>query len=243
MPWSDTSTRWSSIFSEAVIVVSAPAEVFPLATIVAVAPASVSALRSSVATVPSAGHAIDDIVYGKSRSCAVVGMVVGWSSGAVPVVPFGSAVAVALALADGSAVAVALPVGVGAGVDAPGKSSGFTSWSREIGPRMPDAPAWRSPVTSASAYGSAKVSLRMPSSRCSQAVADEGAFSPRMRIDAMIRGSMPSATLWSWAASSCAVRVPSSAVAAARSFALTSPPEPAGIVIGIATETPTGVCS
>ncbi len=59
----------------------------------------------------------------------------------------------------------------------------------------------------------------------------------------MILGSTPTATLWSTAASSCWVRVPSTAVAAARSLApITHASAVLGRVIGIATETPTGVC-
>ncbi len=59
----------------------------------------------------------------------------------------------------------------------------------------------------------------------------------------MIRGSTASVTLWSWAASSCWVSVPSTAVAAASSFAVRTPSVVRGTVTGIATETPTGVCS
>ncbi len=98
-------------------------------------------------------------------------------------------------------------------------------------------------MTSASAYGRAKVSLRSDSSRLSQAIAEDGAFSPRMRMEAMIRGSMATATLWSSAASSCWVSVPSTAVVAARVPADSSPWLVSGTVIGIATETLTGVWS
>ena len=51
----------------------------------------------------------------------------------------------------GDEVCPGVAVGVGAGVSAPGKFSDSTDWSREIGERMPSDPAWRRPVTSASA--------------------------------------------------------------------------------------------
>ncbi len=57
----------------------------------------------------------------------------------------------------------------------------------------------------------------------------------------MMRGSMPTATLCPSAARSCWVSVPSTAVAAASSSAPTNMLDEWGRVIGIATETPTGV--
>ena len=59
----------------------------------------------------------------------------------------------------------------------------------------------------------------------------------------MIRGSTATATLWSSAASSCCVRVPSTEVAAASTGAVRTPSVDLGTVTGIATETLTGACS
>ena len=62
-------------------------------------------------------------------------------------------------------------------------------------------------------------------------------------MDAMMRGSTARATLWPSAASSCWVRVPSTAVSAARALALSRPSSVAGTVTGIATATSTGAGS
>lgn len=58
-----------------------------------------------------------------------------------------------------------------------------------------------------------------------------------------MRGSTARATLWPSAASSCWVRVPSTAVSAARAPAESTPSSVAGTVTGIATATSTGARS
>ena len=129
------------------MVVSAPAEVLPLETMVVFVPARSSAGRSAEDTVPSVGQAIESIEYGKSSRDSVVGRVsCAWSAASPVVVP-----SLEVSVGAGDEVCPGVADGVGAGVSAPGKFSDSTDWSSEIGDRMPSDPAWRRPVTSASA--------------------------------------------------------------------------------------------
>ncbi len=135
MPWSETSTRWSPIRSDAATVVSGPAEVLPLETIVVSVPAFARAGRSSVATVPSTGQETSSSDQGKSSRSRVVGRVGAVS---VPVLP-AVASSDGVGASDGDAVSPGVaeavgPVGVGVGVLAPGKWSSSTCWSREMTP-------------------------------------------------------------------------------------------------------------
>ena len=114
----------------------------------------------------------------------------------------------------------------------PAKFAGSTASSNPIGSSGSARPTWICAARSASAYASGNTSFGMSASSPSQATALSGAALPSTRIDAGIRGSMPTATDVPATASSWRVRSPVGPVHDSRRSAGISPVDCGGIVSG-----------
>ena len=118
---------------------------------------------------------------------------------------------------------------------------GSIAWVKERGAKSIPAPDCASSAMSASAYPSGNISFVACPRRASQATASGGAFVPRMRMEAMIMGSIAMATGRSITPSSWRESRPVGPVYASSVFEGIRPDEPPGVVIGMTTDTFTGV--